>query len=91
MPGGLEIFLVYSNNIFSKPGRLRKLVKINLSCYQLFHFVLREGAKFIETGAGQPDFSGAEKSQRPVIFSCKKTLPCDFFLRKNSLPCDFFL
>ena len=52
MPGGLEIFLVYSNIFFSKPGRLRKLVKINLSCYQLFHFVLREGAKFIETGAG---------------------------------------
>ena len=48
-------------------------------------------------------FFGGWKSQRPVIFSCKKTLcpviffikknylPCDFFLRKNSLPCDFFL
>ena len=70
MPGGLEIFLVYSNIFFSKPVRLRKLVKINLSCYQLFHFVLREGAKFIETGAGQPDFLGAEK----------KSAPRDFFL-----------
>ena len=44
-------------------------IKLSYGAGQRLFSPLREGAKFIETGTGQPDFPGAEKSQRPVIFS----------------------
>ena len=51
-----------------------------------------EGAKFIGTWAGQPDFMGAEKSQRSVIFSFKKTFcPVIFSFKKTLCPVIFFL
>ena len=56
----------------------------------VYEYVIREGAKFIETGAGQPDFWGAEKSQRPVIFSFKKTFcPVIFSFKKTLCPVIF--
>ena len=50
-----------------------------------FFGIVRELAKFIGNGAGQPEFSGLKKSLHTVIFQIKITLRPVISLSKKSL------
>ena len=74
---------IFTNSDFSSPYSIILLMHTHTH-------LLREGAKFMGTCAGQKEIFRFEKSLRPFIFSWEKSLyPVIFFIEKSVCPIIF--